>query len=428
MKKITMFFAALAVAIVSLATPPTKIPTKADLADLYEPGQLCVCIYFEEEVCNDIVFMGTYNNWDAANPNTATFSELEGFEGWYYVAITDESNPINGKPVQLKKDGSFSWDYQGGDANAWTIHSGSVDIVNGEYGGGTECDMLNYSTKEPVIMTCAYFKQHNSPCVDEVYHDYTIRLNAPFCQGPDGTWFEPAIIGSFNNWSDGMRANEIDEETFEYIFKINDKEGGEFKFRAADITDWSNQIQLPKKDSVGNPIVDENGEVKEWEDNPNVKLTAETTIYLDYSAGRYTKCGPAKELTTLTYNVTVPEGTYTCYIVGDMNGWAFTNEMTKVDDTHYTITLSDVHDGMGYKYCCGPDWAYEEKTATGENVSNRTYSENDVVEAWATVYASVEDVVVEKSSAVKYFDAERGIFVIEKDGKLYNVIGTELKK
>jgi hypothetical protein len=217
-------------------------------------------------------------------------------------------------------------------------------------------------------------------------------------------------------------------ETFEYIFKFNDKEGGEFKFRALGITDWSNQIQLPKKDSVGNPIVDENGEVKEWEDNPNVKLTAETTIYLDYSAGRYTKCGPAKELTTLTYNVTVPEGTVFCYIVGDMNGWAFTNEMTKVDDTHYTITLSDVHDGMGYKYCCGPDWAYEEKTADGENVANRTYSENDVVAAWASIYTSVEDVVVEKSSAVKYFDAERGIFVIEKDGKLYNVIGTELKK
>ena len=28
----------------------------------------------------------------------------------------------------------------------------------------------------------------------------------------------------------------------------------------------------------------------------------------DYSNGRFTKCGPAKELTTLTYNVTVPEG------------------------------------------------------------------------------------------------------------------------
>ena len=419
MKKITMFFAALAVAVFSLATPPTKIPTKTDLADFYEPGQLCVCIYFEEEVCNDIVFIGSYNGWDSSDPSSmAKFSELEGFEGWYYVAVTDESEAIEGKPVQLKKDGSFAWDYQGGDAAAWTLISGKVDILDG-YSG--ECDLKNYSTEEPVILTCAYFKQHNSPCVDEVYHDYTVRLNAPFCQGPDGTWFEPAIIGSFNGWTDGVGANDIDMETFEYIFKFNDKEGGEFKFRAFGITDWSNQIQIPNE-------VDENGEVISWKDNDNVKLGAETTISIDYSNGRYTKCGPAKELTTLTYNVTVPEGTVTCYIVGDMNGWAFTNEMTKVDDTHYTITLSDVHDGMGYKYCCGPDWAYEEKTATGENVSNRTYSENDVVEAWASVYASVEDVVVEKSSAVKYFDAERGIFVIEKDGKLFSIIGTEITK
>jgi hypothetical protein len=252
MKKITMFFAALAVAVFSLATPPTKIPTKTNLADLYEPGQLCVCIYFEEEVCNDIVFIGSYNGWDSSDPSSmAKFSELEGFEGWYYVAVTDESAAIEGKPVQLKKDGSFAWDYQGGDAAAWQLISGKVDILDG-YSG--ECDLKNYSTDEPVILTCAYFKQHNSPCVDEVYHNYTIRLNAPFCQGPDGSWFEPAIIGSFNGWTEGVGANDIDMETFEYIFRIYDKEGGEFKFRALGITDWSNQIQIPNE-------VDENGEV-----------------------------------------------------------------------------------------------------------------------------------------------------------------------
>ena len=33
---------------------------------------------------------------------------------------------------------------------------------------------------------------------------------------------------------------------------------------------------------------------------------------------------PEPEPTELTYNVTVPEGTNTCYIVGDMNSWTFT--------------------------------------------------------------------------------------------------------
>jgi hypothetical protein len=414
MKKLFSFLAAalFSVSMFALPVQPEKIPTANDLVDFYEPGQLCVCIYFADEVCNDIVFIGSYNSWDSSNPAAlAHFTQLEGFEGWYYVAVTDESTAIEGKPVQLKSDGSFSWDYQGGDAAAWNLISGKVDIVDG-YSG--ECDLKNYSTATPVILTCAYFKNHKSPCVAEVYHDYTIRLFAPFCQGPDGTWFEPAIIGSFNGWTDGVACNDIDMETFEYIFRINDKEGGEFKFRATTDTDWSNQIQL--LDDAGN-----------WQDNPNVRLGTETTISLDYSEGRYTKCGPAKELTTLTYNVTVPAGTYTCYLVGDMNGWAFTNEMTKVDDTHFTITLNEVHDGMGYKYCCGPDWKYEEKTATGEGVNNRSYTENDVVAAWAEVYVptAVDNVVFDKANAVKKI--VNGQLVVEMNGKYFTILGTEVK-
>ena len=126
MKKIALFFASLVVAMASFAA----IPTKSDLADFYEPGQLCVCVQFEEPVCNDIVFIGSYNGWDSSDPaSMAHFAPLEGFDGWYYVAVTDNSATIEGKPVQLMSDGSFSWDYQGGDADAWTIHAGYVDIL-----------------------------------------------------------------------------------------------------------------------------------------------------------------------------------------------------------------------------------------------------------------------------------------------------------
>lgn len=83
----------------------------------------------------------------------------------------------------------------------------------------------------------------------------------------------------------------------------------------------------------------------------------------------------------LTYNVTVPEGTNACYLAGAMNSWSFT-EMTKVDDTHYTIEAGEGE----YKYTCGPAWKYVEKTADGEEMNNRTYSENDVVAKWAEVY------------------------------------------
>ena len=87
----------------------------------------------------------------------------------------------------------------------------------------------------------------------------------------------------------------------------------------------------------------------------------------------------------LTYNVTVPEGTNACYIAGDMNGWSH-QEMTKVDDTHYTIDIADANESQGYKYCSGPGWDYVEKDANGGEINNRTYSENDVVAKWNRVY------------------------------------------
>jgi hypothetical protein len=248
------------------APPTSDIPTNADLAPYYEPGQLCVCIKFEEEVCNDIVFAGSYNDWNTGDPAAmAHFAPLEGFEGWYYVAVTDESAEIQGKPVQLMSDGSFDWDYQTGDPDSWTIVSGTVNIYAG-YNG--EAD-LRYSTAEPVILISKYFKNHNTPCgyVAE-YKDYTIRLNAPFCAGTDGTYYDPAITGDFNDWTEGVAANYIDDWTFEYVFHINAKVGSSFKFRALGDTDWTNQIQL--QDELGN-----------WYDNPNLIFGNETEISID---------------------------------------------------------------------------------------------------------------------------------------------------
>lgn len=87
----------------------------------------------------------------------------------------------------------------------------------------------------------------------------------------------------------------------------------------------------------------------------------------------------------LVYNVTVPTGTKACYIAGDMTSWAH-QEMTKLDDTHYTIDIPSANQTHGYKYSSGPGWEYVEKTAEGQEMGNRTYSANDVVATWAKVY------------------------------------------
>ena len=89
---------------------------------------------------------------------------------------------------------------------------------------------------------------------------------------------------------------------------------------------------------------------------------------------------------SITYNVTVPFGTKCCYIAGEMNNWT-QQPMTKVDDTHYTITLQNVNVNQQYKYCSGPAWIYVEKAADGSELSNRSYSTNDVVATWLAVYS-----------------------------------------
>ena len=128
--------------------------------------------------------------------------------------------------------------------------------------------------------------------------------------------------------------------------------------------------------------------------------------------------------TGVTYNVTVPAGTKACYIAGEMNAWS-QQEMTKVDETHYTITIATATTAMKYKYCSGPSWDYVEKTAAGEEVADRTYSANDVVESWLAVYdPSVEtavDNVAVGEKAVKVI--RNGQMYIIRNGVIYNAMG-----
>ncbi len=283
MKKISIIMVALFAALSTFAAKET-VPTDADLADYYLKGQLCVCVYFEEEVCNDVVFVGSYNGWVTDDVSTlAKFETVTGFDGWYVVAVTDSTlikdptGSIQGKPVQLTKDGKFDWDYQTGDVDSWTLVRGTVTIEAG-YSG--EANLQGYSTAAPVVLISSYFKNHNSPCVAEIRHDYTVNLKAPICADAESNYFAPAIIGSFNGWSEGV-AMELNEETMVYSYTFNDKEGGAFKFKALGDTDWSNQIQILVKDSTGADI---------WEDNPNITLTADSVVDVDYSAGRYTQC------------------------------------------------------------------------------------------------------------------------------------------
>lgn len=277
MKKFFSFACALFACVAAMAIDvPTTQPDDATLNGYKAEGaNVVVAFYTTAPVCNDIVFIGSYCGWSADNLTALVkFEPVENFAGWYVTSFNDASEDIQGKPVQLKSDGSFAWDYQIGDDAEFV--RGTVTISPGYPG---EVNLGGYGTDAPVVIAFGKWKNDNSPCVTVPSHEYTVILDAPFCAGADGAYFDPAIIGNFNGWSEGVAMTVITEgeNSGKYTYTFTDEEKHEFKFKATTSTDWENQIQL--QDSVG-----------AWYDNPNITLGADTVIVIDYSAGRYTLC------------------------------------------------------------------------------------------------------------------------------------------
>lgn len=104
----------------------------------------------------------------------------------------------------------------------------------------------------------------------------------------------------------------------------------------------------------------------------------------------------------VVFNVVVPNPTYECWMVGSFNSWNNNlHKMTKVDDTHYTITLDDTTfpsgttvENMMYKYMSGGgDWAYVEEDPIGNGATNPNDNNNrlvdqvpDTVKGWKLLY------------------------------------------
>lgn len=140
-------------------------PTVEELAAQYNlANNIVLAVKFEEQVCNDVVFAGTYNNWNTTNPSGMLhFKALEGHDDWYVVEVPYSSG-AQGKPVQLKEDGTFSWDYQSGDVNAWVYQAGNKATVTAGY--EKEADVA-YPSAGAYIYKVAYWKNHNIPCTPE---------------------------------------------------------------------------------------------------------------------------------------------------------------------------------------------------------------------------------------------------------------------
>ena len=164
---------------------PPVIPTASALAtagyDVTNNVVLCLQFTGEATRCNKIVLAGNYNNWNTDPSNMLKMQAMADFSGWYVAEFPykegkdDHNNPIypQAKPVQLNNDGSFSWDNQSGDVNAWT-HQGSewAYVVKGLE---NEADVY-YPKPGAYVYSISYWKNHNTPCNNTDKRNYTIRF------------------------------------------------------------------------------------------------------------------------------------------------------------------------------------------------------------------------------------------------------------
>lgn len=235
------------------------IPTVQDLATAgYDvTNSRVICIHPDEEVCNPIVWAGTYNNWNTDPSQILKFEALAGFDGWYVVEVDDARLPQDdqttapnnncccGKPVQLKLDGSFSWDFQSGDYEAWINKKQPGTQTHYIYGGyDGEADIC-WNEYGAYIYELAYWKKHNTPCVAVPKHDYSISLYAPkFCEAIANYADSVRIMGGFDNWTMGKlmeKRVDANNQIYYYTTLPNTEENTEFKFRCGSMS-WDFQI------------------------------------------------------------------------------------------------------------------------------------------------------------------------------------------
>ena len=420
-------------------------PTANDLATFVKDGHYVVCFSTPAEAtCNTIVWIGTYDEWNADDPDKVVCQPLNGFEGWYVAVVPVVDGENSGKPVQLSECNKFTWDYQCGAYGTIELVSGSVDIVSSQ--NGAETDLKNWSLTEPTIITMSAWK--NSPCSKECSeHKYTIRVADPFCESnPE---FEPTIMGSFNNWKSAATMT-FDEESQYFVYTTDYTSNLQFKFNNDKNGGWNNQFEYWAEP-------EEEGEEGSWKQFDNFVIDDEeaaltnfvlTYDFSDNTKYRYASCGLDDNAYDVTVTVTVPAGAPEAgvEIVGSFNGWP--NEldenalMTKGENNVYTVTVN-AKGTDEFKFREAGTWANEiiDLTDLDENLNPKGIANMKFADKWDEnhaivldfsdaekyawkVAASLENIVLTEAAHKIMVDGH--VYII-RDNKLFNVIGTQVR-
>ena len=299
-----------------LGHPAANVPTTQDLmmAGYNIINNIVLCFQFGDEPCNDVVIAGNYNGWTTELSECVRMSPLAGFDGWYAAQIPYNTNggtwDNQAKPVQLANDGSFNWEYQAGDVNAWIYRGGNE----------TEFESFTYectpylSNPGAYIYEIAYWKNHNNPC-NEIKSNYDVYLSAPQ-NAPSNI----ELIGSFDNWTGTPMT--YDAQFGYWTATINASPSDYFMFREAGT--WDNQILV--YDSV----------INEWTVLNNCMIgdyiISDAIVYADFSnpnTYRWTTSGSGSDTSAVTDPIELTIASIT------------SNFYTEDNDIWYRLNLED---------------------------------------------------------------------------------------
>ena len=346
-----------------------SVPSDEKLAEYYNEGQVCVCIFVPSDIaCNDIVLTGTFNGWSSTLADCPKFAAIDGYDGWYVTAFDPEEEPnvetgIQAKPVMLDEDGNFNWEYQIGAA---TVISGDVVVVSGAYAG--EIDLLYYGTDAPNVYTVDAWKQN--PCT-AVYHNYTITVVNDGCNG----MAIPYLVGGMTSWSfepmelDAERTIEINAPVYTASFKASENTPYQI---VSGLMNESGEI-------VEEPAWNDDAYMQKWVDDEWVRvpgeegdynlLTHETAnILWDLRADtlRWARCDDSPvEYTILVVNFPSENCPEKVEVIGTFDNWDGT--VMELLDTGWWLVELEAKESQYFKFRSAGSWDQELEIYDAEN-------------------------------------------------------------
>ena len=455
------FYAFLAAALMSVSVFAAKdvVPSDATIMAACggEVGQVVVGIFVPADMaCFDVIFVGTYNNWGKGEGTTESaanckkFEAIEGYDGWYAVAVDDESESPEGKPLMLDIDGNFNWAYQVGAA---TVIRGGVTVVAGGIAG--EIDLKTYGKDAPNVFTVDAWK--SNPCT-AVYHNYNVQVISAGCDN----LAVPFIIGGMNNWNaqemqiDVAKTKELQVPVYYLNFKA--AEGTEYQLLSG-----LRDPQTQKIDSTAQPgwyddaylqvLVDD---VWSRYEPSNSKLGTEVSVVYDLRLDtiRWARCAPAEpeELVGLQVKLPAENCPEAVEVIGTFDGWAGTALAFNASTGYYTAEFA-AKPSQFFKfrsagawpdeggteievYRDDDDWStiqdnelvfknlWKDGTCSGEPCKTITLDFSGENYRWKAIEQGIENVTLTEKAHKVMVD---GVMYIIRDNKMFNVQGTQVR-